>query len=148
MSIIQNAFKKTEGRKEDSAEQNVKSGSEYGGLRKPGKFSKKKHFVRLAIVFFSVLGAAFLTFNLIKNKKFQKTSAAYSTAAGLADKIFNRYAIEGIVYDEEDPYAVINGEIVGKNDKLDNFIVIDITENTVELLNPENNTKLTLSSSF
>lgn len=55
------------------------------------------------------------------------------------------YTLEGIVYDEAAPFAIINGKMLKKADKIDDFEVIDITAKTVELLNLKDNTKLTLS---
>jgi hypothetical protein len=55
------------------------------------------------------------------------------------------YTLEGIIYDEHNPSAIINGKILKKQDKIGDLKVINITPTTVELLNLKENTKFTLS---
>jgi hypothetical protein len=59
-----------------------------------------------------------------------------------------QYVLEGIVYDEEDPAAIINGRIVGKEKRLGPFIVKNITKSSVELLDIETENVLTLDLPF
>lgn len=56
-----------------------------------------------------------------------------------------QYNLEGIVYDGQTPLAIINGKMVAKDDKIDNWQVISITASDVELLNLNDNTKQSLS---
>ncbi len=55
------------------------------------------------------------------------------------------YVLEGIVQDKEAPFAVVNGKVVKKSDKLDGFTITNITENEVEMTDSADNTKLILS---
>ena len=55
------------------------------------------------------------------------------------------YLLQGIVYDKEIPQAVINGKNLRVSDKIDDFQVKEITPTTVKLVNPKDNSELTLS---
>ncbi|MDD5044323.1 MAG: hypothetical protein PHU91_04935 [Candidatus Omnitrophica bacterium] len=55
------------------------------------------------------------------------------------------YIIEGIIYSSKEPLAIINGRILKKNDKIDEFEVRDISPNSVELVRPSDNTSLNLT---
>lgn len=58
---------------------------------------------------------------------------------------FSEYVLEGIIYNKENPIAVINGKILKKDGKIDRFILRSIDVNSVELWNAEDNTILKLS---
>lgn len=60
------------------------------------------------------------------------------------EDLSSNYVLEGIIYDHLAPLAIINGKIFKKYDKIDDLAVINITPNSVELLNSKNNTILTL----
>lgn len=60
-------------------------------------------------------------------------------------KAGGEYILEGIVYDRESPFALINGKTLKKSDQIDEFVVKDITQDTVELINTRDNTVLKLS---
>jgi len=55
------------------------------------------------------------------------------------------YILEGIIYDEKAPLAMINGRMVKEKDKIGNLEVMEISPNSVKLLNLEDKTILTLS---
>lgn len=44
------------------------------------------------------------------------------------------YTLQGIIYDEESPLALINGKKVGLGDRIGDALVLDISGNGVELL--------------
>ncbi|MDD5583721.1 MAG: hypothetical protein PHV55_01515 [Candidatus Omnitrophica bacterium] len=44
------------------------------------------------------------------------------------------YTLQGIIYDEENPLALINGKKVGLGDRIGDALVLDISGNGVELL--------------
>ena len=58
---------------------------------------------------------------------------------------FSEYVLEGIIYNKENPIAVINGKILKKDGKIDRFLLRSIDVNSVELWNAEDNTILKLS---
>lgn len=55
------------------------------------------------------------------------------------------YSLQGIVYDENSPFAVINGKTVRKSDAIDDYVVIDIAPTIVTLKNPKTDKELNLS---
>ena len=59
-----------------------------------------------------------------------------------------KYVLEGIIYDEKESYTIINGRILGKGSRLDTFLVSNITKNSVELLNTEDENVLILDLPF
>jgi len=64
------------------------------------------------------------------------------------DEIKEAYILEGIVYDQKDPFAIINGRVFRNYDRLDNFMIVDITEKTVQIANVENKKRTTLDLAF
>jgi len=55
------------------------------------------------------------------------------------------YSLQGIVYDENSPFAVINGKTVRKSDAIDDYVVIDIAPTIVTLKNSKTDKELSLS---
>jgi len=54
-------------------------------------------------------------------------------------------ALTGIIWNEQDPKAIINNEIVGVGDEVGEEIVIEITPNSVILSDGTSHSKLRLS---
>lgn len=67
--------------------------------------------------------------------------------AGLAKKTYPpaTYILEGIVYDQETPFVILNGVVLHKHEKLANLEVIDITPVRVVVLNTDDNVTSTLT---
>ncbi|MDD4182438.1 MAG: hypothetical protein PHT53_01250, partial [Candidatus Omnitrophica bacterium] len=55
------------------------------------------------------------------------------------------YSLQGIVYDESSPSAIINGKTLRKSEAIDDFIVTDIAPTTVTLKNSKTDKELALS---
>ena len=55
------------------------------------------------------------------------------------------YVLEGIIYSREDPVAIINGKIFKVKEKVDDLEVANITPDNVELVNPADNSTISLS---
>ena len=55
------------------------------------------------------------------------------------------YSLQGIVYDENSPFAIINGKTLRKSDAIDDFIVSDIAPTIVTLKNSKDERELTLT---
>jgi len=55
------------------------------------------------------------------------------------------YSLQGIVYDEDSPFAIINGKTLRKSDAIGDFVVVDIAPTIVTLKNPKDNEELILS---
>ncbi len=54
------------------------------------------------------------------------------------------YLLEGIIYNPDHPFAIINGQMIEKNGQIDDFVVTAITPNSVSLKNTKDNTGRTL----
>lgn len=50
------------------------------------------------------------------------------------------YTLEGIIYNQDNPLAIINGLILKKQEKIDDWEVINITPNEVEMMNTRDKT--------
>ena len=61
------------------------------------------------------------------------------------ERIFQKFVLEGIIYDKQSSYAIIGGEIVGKNERIGDFEITNITQDTVEMININDKAKVTLS---
>lgn len=57
------------------------------------------------------------------------------------------YSLKGIIYNSDSPSAIINDQLVGKNAKIGDWLVVDISPTQVTLENPQNNSQLTLKLS-
>ncbi|MDD4954607.1 MAG: hypothetical protein PHP17_01010 [Candidatus Omnitrophica bacterium] len=55
------------------------------------------------------------------------------------------YSLQGIVYDDNSPFAVINGKTLRKSEAIDDFVVADIAPTSVILKNSKTDKELTLS---
>lgn len=54
------------------------------------------------------------------------------------------YRLEGIIYNSDSPFAIINGKLIEKNGKIDDWQVIEISVSEVSLKNTDDNSLLTL----
>lgn len=54
------------------------------------------------------------------------------------------YSLKGIIYNSESPCAIINGQLIEKNGKIDNWQVVEISPSEVKLENTSNKSLLTL----
>lgn len=140
MSIIYEAIKKLENKDKSKL---------------PGK-NKKKTFL-LLVLLVSIIVFAF-SIQYFKKKVVKETnikeakgpmpgmdSIPEKDAVDSKEDLSSNYVLEGIIYDYLAPLAIINGKILKKYDKIDDLAVINITPNSVELLNPKDNTILTLT---
>ncbi len=59
-------------------------------------------------------------------------------------KVYEGYLLEGVIYDEQNPSAIINGRVLRKKDKIDDYTVTEISQDSVQLINREDNEVLTL----
>jgi hypothetical protein len=138
MSIIYQALKKVEDK---------------GKIRLSNKDRKKKLFIFLlptiSFSLFIVLGSLYFK---KKNISLQISSKGElnldrKKSTPLPSKKYppNNYILEGIIYDEKTPLAIINGKVLGKQERIDDLELISITPNSVELLNLNDKTKITLT---
>jgi len=57
------------------------------------------------------------------------------------------FYLKGIIYNSASPSAIINDKLVAKNEKIGDWLVIDISPTQVTLENPKNNSQLILKVS-
>ncbi len=76
-------------------------------------------------------------------KKIKEAGSSVAAAAKAFDS--KEYILEGIVYDEGSPFAVINGQVVKTYDTIGAFIIKQINQEEVEMVNVDGSRKLTLS---
>ncbi|MDD5130842.1 MAG: hypothetical protein PHS66_07360 [Candidatus Omnitrophica bacterium] len=145
MSIINEALKKTEEKLQKQSVKNTPS---------PDKPSKVNPFLLYALILSAGLLAGNFIFNLINHKIRnsqplpKETTPAASPAVKIPPPILSpeqtpkeekptevSFILNGIVYSDNDGYALINNQIVRENDYVDGAKVNLINTNTVELDN-------------
>lgn len=159
MSIIYDALKKieNEGQASDSGQEN--QAKQFTPESKVSVPQKKKTLLLVTILLVS-LGVFLFSYKDVlkkviftKNKKvnkFGKVSRVLGFGGGgllTADpktKKYRGYALEGIIYGIGDSSAIINGRVLRKSDKIDDFVIREILQDSVKLINIENNQALTL----
>ncbi|MCF7870679.1 MAG: hypothetical protein K9L95_04075 [Candidatus Omnitrophica bacterium] len=165
MSIIYEALKKAEGNSPDSLS---------GQDNHQRKFNPKKNILIILIVVFSA-AVFILSYNFSKLKQIifsrlepeqsrttaslkQETEQAregslyngLKTTAGKSDSKQSGFSprLEGIIFDENEPFAIINGRRVYQGDEIGGFIVSKIKTDKVELLDPESGETKTITIDF
>lgn len=110
----------------------------------------KKIFIYIAVI----LGLSLFFFNSIKktvkeivfdgkNKDF--VSKDYTFAPEPEKKYAKgKLVLEGIIYDQNFPMAIINGAVLKVGEKIDQFQVLSITKNTVQLINDQTSKQIEL----
>ncbi|MBN3040526.1 MAG: hypothetical protein JW867_05320 [Candidatus Omnitrophica bacterium] len=169
MSIIYEALKKAESQKKNS-HINLDPQA-FGKNNKPVKVnlrSKKKSRLPWFFALFLLSGIFLLAINKSLEKKAavrsfiiendssgtikiseKKPFNHMSAKAGTVNTKSNQgYNLEGIVYDSREPFAVVNGTILKKEDKLDELVVTDITNSEVKFYSPKDKRVMTLGISF
>lgn len=59
-------------------------------------------------------------------------------------KVYKGYLLEGVMYDEQNPSVIINGKLLREADKIDSYIVTEISQDSVQLTNQKDNKTLIL----
>lgn len=60
-------------------------------------------------------------------------------AAVKENDVPDKYILEGIIYEQKNPLAVINGKLLAPGDRIGSAKVVSITEKIVELIDSEEN---------
>lgn len=132
MSVIYDALKKAENK--DKKELNVK---------------KKKNSLILIlwlipIILFFISGIQYFKKRVVVAPKNLEEKETKITPPAENLTVTPTYILEGIIYDEDSPIAIINGQILKKQDKIGDFEVININLDSVELFNSKENSTLKL----
>jgi len=154
MSIIYEALKKVEGRNPSKAVGEGGMVNDKGANIK--KYSKKSLFVLMVILIITAgafigqkQGYLFSGGNAeLRARKISILKKKILKPVAFVNKASGRHVLEGIIYDVESPSAIINGKVLKKSDQIDEFTVIDITQNTVQLIDKKKGTSLNLSLLF
>ncbi|MFH1504159.1 MAG: hypothetical protein ABIH08_02050 [Candidatus Omnitrophota bacterium] len=171
MSIIYEALKKAQEDREDSFIQKMRDDINHSMAEKKKEvvlkrkigvkvksFSftpqAKKYFI-FSSIFLSALFLIFIFIGAFKHlpghkdqNKFSQDFAKPLKQPQSNRSIFQEYILEGIVYGQDSSSAIINGKAVKESERIGEFLVGSISEDKVELVEPEGGTKLTLSLSF
>jgi type II secretory pathway component PulC len=166
MSIIYEALKKAEGNSPDS------SSGQDNHQRKPN--SKKNISIILIITFFTAVFILFYNFSKFKEIIFFGFASEQSKTTSLLKQEDGRISsgdlytglksidrksetkqsesgygrLEGIVFDENKPFVIINGRRFYQGDKTGGFTVLKIKPDRVELFEPESKETKTIAIEF
>ncbi|MCK4730579.1 MAG: hypothetical protein KAT28_04620 [Candidatus Aenigmarchaeota archaeon] len=80
---------------------------------------------------------------IYRNPEFK--SKVFEGATLKEEPIIKEYILEGIIYDQKAPSAIINGRVMKESDKLGIFRLDKISKDKIEMINIEENSKVTLS---
>ncbi len=172
MSIVYDALKKVESQKTPWLIKSIR-GSVSEEAKPPLLIKEKKASLREKTILFSSLGILIVLSLLFLHSKLtgsrresgiltSRTQAVTQAnpAKSYADLEFGdeatgevvsedglvkKYTLEGIVYDRESSFAIINGRVKNELDLLGDFRIDKISEDTVEMFSIKDNRKLTLS---
>ncbi len=155
MSIIYDALKKAEG----NNGQQLPSQQQF-----LNKQNKNSHKILFTIGIIVLLAAAFVSINYffatseaVNDTKQQTIIPANKESATTPSERRKTpkpqpqqlsYNLEGIILGGNNPFAIINGKRVYKNDKVGNYIVLEINKDSVKLSEIETEKTKTLSLSF
>ncbi len=157
MSIIYEALKKVEGQKASPLFENTSVAASPSTWKKEKKAAPgKKTFIPFLMLFLITLGAFLLYTNLTKQEeerkidpvrvyRAQEPKKQISGGIVLKKEPVQEYILEGIVYDGEASFAIINGKVIRETDTLGSFRIDKISKDKVEMTNSKDNNKVTLS---
>jgi len=77
-------------------------------------------------------------FTFAKSKATKKTSAKQSKRKDKTKSSIPKLELRGIIFDKENPMAIINGEVYREGDLIKNFRVVRITKDGVKLVSRNN----------
>lgn len=164
MSIIYDALKKMEAQRKAGKDKQAPPKDPPDEQDSPAQQAafltkfKKNRTLKLSGIFIVLLIAFFFTYKdlivslssptgrrraLLKGKKilgFQEGPAQIKPKL----KVYEGYLLEGVIYDEQNPSAIINGKVLRKTDKIDDYTVVEISQDSVQLINRNDNKILTL----
>ncbi len=171
MSIIYEALKKVEGQKKNLLLDSISEGIDFSVEKKEKiemagkKVSKGKKIFFLPVVLLLVaLGISMLSFILPSQKQDEEVIVMEKRAIDpariykipesnnqlleevtLRESLIQEYVLEGIIYDLDAPFALINGKVMNESDNVGNFRIDKISEDKVEMINIQDNNIVTLS---
>ena len=160
MSIIYEALKKVESQKDSPFPERTPVNINLPIQKKEKKTAPdKKIFTLFLTLLLTAIGAFLLYSNLTKQKEEKKINPAGAYNAQeikkqafggiiLKEKPAHGYVLEGIIYDGDASLAIINGKVVKKTDMLGSFRIDKISKDKVEMINTEDNSKVTLSLTY
>ncbi|MBU1112298.1 MAG: hypothetical protein KKH93_00285 [Candidatus Omnitrophica bacterium] len=86
---------------------------------------------------------------LINQQGRQTAKIAQSENSATTQRKPGAYLLSGIIYSEDSPLAIINGQVLKQSDRIGNYSVMAISQDRVELAEVNDNSQLILSlSSF
>jgi hypothetical protein len=138
MSIIYDALKKVDGDKKSQEPPSLKSKKNIGAI--------------IAAVIAVILVSSVIYYVTRKNFHLAiKPMAMFKSAPSgnygqpQKKKMFNTYILEGIIYDDKGPIAVINGIVLHPGEKIDSLELKKVDAKSVELIDTQDNSPVKLS---
>ncbi len=140
MSTLYNALKKAEERSEK--EKPVVN-------NRPLPQQNKNSIILVLFLLFVFVAVVYIQIVRVKKEKARMLAAKKKTVA--LQPVVNpvkirkpgEYVLEGVIYGNN-PTAVINGKVLKAGDKIDKFVVQEITAQSVQLLKTDDNSIVTL----
>jgi hypothetical protein len=138
MSIIYDALKKVDGDKKSP--------------QQPGPKPRRNialivgSIVALAVITSAIYYVTRRNFHMdIKPLVMFKSAPLNSFGRPAPRKVFNTYVLEGIIYDDKGPIAVINGQVLHMGEKIDTLELKKVEAKSVELIDAQDNSTVSLS---
>ena len=158
MSIIYEALKKAEAGKGPLSKESAEEADFVSKDKKSPFFKSRIRDIGLFLLLF-LIGGFFLVnkYLPVRNKLLQTTNKGAGIKKAVEEikpkglskkKVYKGYVLEGIMYDQDDPSAIINGRVIRKNDSIDDLVVADITQDGVDLSDNQTKEITHLSISF
>lgn len=138
MSIIYDALKKVDGDKKPQEPQEPKSKKNIAVIAAAG----------MAVILI-VTGVYYVTrknFHLdIKPLAVFKSVPSGNYGRPGEKKMFNTYVLEGIIYDDKGPIAVINGQVLHPGERIDSLELKKVEAKSVDLIDTQDHSPVKLS---
>lgn len=153
MSIIYDALKKAEGNSAGIISKDNQPKEKKSNQNKVQLFILIALFLSISSIavfyFFSKKqGSSELVVSELKQKKNQGPKLKKEIKKPEAKLNNSSYRLEGIIFDQDNPFAIINGKRVYQGDKIGSFIVSKIKTDKVELFEPGSEEAKTLAIEF
>lgn len=129
MSIIYEALKKAEKRRDMDTQ---------SGNNSPQEIKRKKNpFIPALVIIGFGLALGIFAFFMPRFTGKKRIMHPMPIATVKRNYAPDKYILEGIIYDQKNPLAIINGKVLAPDDRIGSAKVLSITENVVELVDSE-----------
>lgn len=144
MSIINEALKKAaeeNKKRKDTPYQESRSkdqikvdGQQKVILKEPVKNNKRAFLIILLILSLGIFFVVNRFFLISQNKEIPRTSSQNISSPPSTSTNFPQLTLNGIVYDEERPYAIVNNKVLLKGEMIEGATLVEIKRDSVKFL--------------